>query len=125
MEEGEDLWSWKNLQKGSENGSFEQSFDVGLCASCCGDDMCPWRLVSAVVSFGRWLPLWKNVFHRHVGRYGLGVRLSESHIGLAIRLGFWRGERRMCELPEPIVPGYLGVRPGGPVWALWSWAARG
>ncbi|CAL2270995.1 unnamed protein product [Prunus armeniaca] len=38
--------------KGSESGRFTQNFDVGLCASCCGDDTCPWRLGSAVESFG-------------------------------------------------------------------------
>ncbi|CAL8168090.1 unnamed protein product [Prunus armeniaca] len=37
---------------GSESWRFAQSFDVGLCASCCGDDMRPWRLGSTVKSFG-------------------------------------------------------------------------
>ncbi|KAI5323249.1 hypothetical protein L3X38_032321 [Prunus dulcis] len=36
---------------GSENGSLEPSFDVGLCASRCGRDTCPWRLGSAVENF--------------------------------------------------------------------------
>ncbi|KAI5338507.1 hypothetical protein L3X38_017778 [Prunus dulcis] len=45
------------LYVGSENGSLAQSFDVGLCASCCGGDTCPWKLGSALGSFGRWLPL--------------------------------------------------------------------
>ncbi|CAL2278424.1 unnamed protein product [Prunus armeniaca] len=40
--------------KGSESGRFAQSFDVGLCARCCGGDTCPWRLGSAIGSFGRW-----------------------------------------------------------------------
>ncbi|KAI5338527.1 hypothetical protein L3X38_017798 [Prunus dulcis] len=53
----------------SESGSFGQSFDVGLCASCCGDDMCPGIRfgslgVSAVESFGRWLLLRKSVLRR-------------------------------------------------------------
>ncbi|KAI5333930.1 hypothetical protein L3X38_024062 [Prunus dulcis] len=33
---------------GSESGMFAQNFDVGLCASRCGDDTYPWRLGSAV-----------------------------------------------------------------------------
>ncbi|KAI5343178.1 hypothetical protein L3X38_011054 [Prunus dulcis] len=48
--------------KGSENESFAQSLDVGLCANYCGGDMCPRRLGSVIRSIGKWLPLPKEGF---------------------------------------------------------------
>ncbi|KAI5339474.1 hypothetical protein L3X38_018746 [Prunus dulcis] len=47
---------------GSENESFAQSFDVGLCANYCGGDTCQWKLGSIVESIGRRLPLRNEVF---------------------------------------------------------------
>ncbi|CAL8137178.1 unnamed protein product [Prunus armeniaca] len=38
--------------KGSGSERFAQSFDVGLCASCCDGDTCSCKLGSAVGSFG-------------------------------------------------------------------------
>ncbi|CAL2255502.1 unnamed protein product [Prunus armeniaca] len=61
---------------GSESGWFAQSFDVGLWASRCGGDTCPWRLGSAVgASAGGYL-LRKSVFlrqgRRRVCRFDAG-----------------------------------------------------
>ncbi|KAI5324196.1 hypothetical protein L3X38_033269 [Prunus dulcis] len=49
------------LYVGNENGSFAQSFDVGLCANRCGDDMCH-SSKYVVESFGRCLSLRKGAF---------------------------------------------------------------
>ncbi|CAL2246904.1 unnamed protein product [Prunus armeniaca] len=72
---------------GSESGWFAQSFDVGLCASRCGGDTCPWRLSSVVGSLGRCLAPRKNVF-----------------------LQQWR--RRLCEPLRLVVAGYLSLQQG-------------
>ncbi|CAL8086991.1 unnamed protein product [Prunus armeniaca] len=51
-----------NFGRKSENESFAQSFDVGLCTNCCGGNMCPWKLGSVVENIGMRLPLRKEVF---------------------------------------------------------------
>ncbi|CAL8162571.1 unnamed protein product [Prunus armeniaca] len=68
--------------KGSENGSLAQSFNVGLCASCCGRDTCPWRLGSAVRSFGRYLLLRKSFFLQQ-GRRRVCLGASRFEAGYA------------------------------------------